>query len=84
MGYLNKILNNCKEASLLALKNKEEKLSLQQQFEMRFHIYFCKCCKNFEKQSLQIDKSMRAFFETNNPPIKASDEFKSKMKEKLK
>jgi hypothetical protein len=84
MGYLKKILNNCKEASLLALKSKEEQLTLRQKFEMRFHIYFCRCCENFEKQSSQIDKSMRAFFEANQPPIKASDDFKAKMKEKLK
>ncbi len=82
MGYLKKILNNCKEVSLLTLKSKEEQLSLQQKFELKFHKYFCKCCKNFEKQSAQIDKSMKAFF--NSPPLKASDNFKEKLKQKLK
>lgn len=86
MGYFKRILNNCNEASLLALKSKEERLSLQQKLEMRFHIYFCRCCENFEKQSQQIDKSLKVFFsETQSKPgLKVSDEFKTKLKEKLK
>ncbi len=86
MGYLKRILNNCVEASLLSLKNKEEKITLKQKFEMEFHILFCKCCKNFVKQSPMIDKSLKAYFKDidNNPPLKASDSFKEKIREKLK
>lgn len=84
MGYLNKILNNCNEASLLALKSKEEKISIKEKFEMKFHVLFCKCCKNFIKQSGKIDESLNAFFSSNETIVKASDSFKSKMKEKLK
>ncbi len=84
MGYFNKILNNCNEASLLALKSKEDKISLKEKFEMKFHIYFCRCCQNFIKQSEKIDESLKAFFSSNEPIVKASDDFKSKMKEKLK
>ncbi|HET9056761.1 MAG TPA: hypothetical protein VFN30_07935 [Chitinophagaceae bacterium] len=85
MGYLKKILNNCNETSLLILKNKEEKLSFRQKLEMKFHIYFCKCCENFEKQSNQIDKSLKAYFESINdrPAVKVSDDFKQRVKEKL-
>jgi len=85
MSYFNRILNNCSETSLLALKSKEEQLSFKQQFEIRFHIYFCKCCKNFEKQSGKIDESLKAFFtNVENKEVKASESFKNKMKELIK
>jgi hypothetical protein len=86
MAYFKRILNNCVEASLLALKDKEEKITLKQKFEMKFHIFFCKCCKNFTKQSSQIDESMKAYFQDmdNKPPVQASADFKARMKEQLK
>lgn len=86
MKYLNKILHNCAEASLLSLKSKEESITLKQRFEMKFHIFFCKCCKNFTKQSVIIDDSIKVFFENmeKNPPLKASDSFKAKMDKLLR
>ena len=86
MGYFKRILNNCVEASLLSLKSKEEKITLKQKFEMKFHVFFCRCCKNFTKQSVQIDESMKAYIEEmdSKPPVKASDVFKARMKEQFK
>lgn len=86
MGYIKNVLNNCNNASLLTLKDKETKLTLKQKFEMQLHIYFCKCCQNFKKQSAIIDATFKAYFNAvkENPPVKASDEFKEKMKEQLK
>ncbi len=82
MGYLKKILNNCDETCILSLRSKEEKISFKHKVEMKIHLYFCKCCQNFEKQSGQIDESMKAYFEDidNKPPVKASDNFKARMK----
>ena len=86
MGYFKRILNNCVEASLLSLKNEEEKITLKQKFEMKFHIFFCKCCQNFTKQSPIIDESLKAYFKDidTKPPLKASDDFKVRMKDLLK
>lgn len=86
MGYLRRILNNCDKASLLALKSKEEKITLQQRVEMNFHIFFCRCCKNFTKQSSKIDVSLNEHFKELDikPPLKASDDFKARMKEQFK
>jgi hypothetical protein len=86
MGYFKRILNNCSETSLLALKSKEEQLSFRQKFEVRFHIYFCKCCKNFEKQSSLIDESLKTYFKDleNKGDIKAPEHFKNKLKELIK
>jgi hypothetical protein len=86
MGYFSRILNNCNETCILSLRNKEEQLSLKQKIEMKIHLRFCKCCQNFTQQSDIIDKTMNQFFEQmdNQPPLKASADFKAKMKEQLK
>lgn len=74
------------EASLLSLKNEEEKITFKQKFEMKFHIFFCKCCKNFTKQSPMIDESLKAYFKDfdNKSPLKASDDFKARLNEQFK
>lgn len=86
MSYLKRILNNCSETSLLALRSKEEKLPFSEKFVTRFHIVFCKCCRNFEKQSNIIDHSLKEYFKQldGDNKIKASEDFKAKLKEKLK
>jgi hypothetical protein len=86
MGYFNRILNNCNETCILSLRSKEEKISLRHRIEMKIHLRFCKCCQNFDKQSDQIEESMKAYFDdiANNPPLKASDDFKNRMKDQLK
>jgi hypothetical protein len=85
MGYFNKIFNNCNEVSLLSLKQKEVKLTLKQKFETKVHIMFCKCCKNFNIQSDKIDKSLTVMFKDleKEPPVKATDDFKNKLKDLL-
>ena len=86
MSYFKRILNNCNEASMLALKSKEEKLSPRQKFGMKFHLTFCKCCQNFEKQSELIDKSLKAYFKETHgkEQPKASEDFKNKLKDMIK
>ncbi len=84
MKYLQNLLHNCKEASLLAIKSKEEKISLRQKLEMRFHLYICKCCRNFQKQSVLIDEALKIYFEPQQSPLKMPEDFKAKIKENLK
>lgn len=86
MGYLSRILNNCNETCINSLRGKEEKLTLRQRLEMRIHLHFCKCCQNFTRQSDMIDETMKGFFKEmeSQPPVKASDEFKARMREQFK
>jgi len=85
MGYFSRILNNCNETCILSLRSKEEKLSFRQKIEMKIHLHFCDCCQNFTKQSDIIDDTLKAYFEDANeqPPVKASEDFKAKLKDKL-
>ncbi len=86
MSYLSRIFNNCSETCILSLKSKEERISLKQKIEMKIHLRFCSCCQNFTRQSDMIDRAMKEFFNSfeQQPLLKASDDFKSRMKEKLK
>jgi hypothetical protein len=86
MKYLHKILNNCEEVSLLALQSAEQPLSFRKRLEMNIHLYYCRCCSNFVKQSKLIDKSLRKYMDSleKYPPFTASDDFKKKLKEQLK
>ena len=87
MSYFKRIFNNCSEVSKLSLQDKEQPVSLGTRVEMYLHVAFCKCCKNFIKQSHKIDTAMEKMSSslTEAPPMqKASEEFKSKLKERLK
>lgn len=86
MKYLHKILNNCDEVSLLALRSKEEPLPLLKRLEVAIHLYYCRCCSNFMKQSKLMDKGLGNYFNKmgDKPPFKVSEDFKEMLKQKLK
>lgn len=86
MKYFKKILNNCDEVSLLILKNKEIPTSIKSKVEVLFHLAFCKCCKNFEKQSIKIDNALLSFQKNidKKPPYLASQSFKDNLKTLIK
>ncbi|MCU0347469.1 MAG: hypothetical protein MUC59_11025 [Saprospiraceae bacterium] len=85
MKYLHKILNNCDEVSLLALKAKEQPLPFWQHLEVKIHLYYCRCCSNFVKQSNIMDQSFKHYFQQLDqaPPFKAPHALKEKLKGKL-
>jgi hypothetical protein len=86
MGYFSRILNNCNETCIMALRSKEEKLSFRKRLEMKIHLSICKCCQNFTKQSDMMDDSLKTFFDDmkKQPTVKASDDLKARIKEQLK
>ena len=86
MSYLSKIFNNCSEVSKLTLQSSETPLSFRKKIEASLHIAFCKCCQNFVKQSIIIDKAIKTYTDNieSNPHYKASDEFKKKLKNTFK
>ena len=79
--YLHKILNNCAEVSYHSLQKNEVQFSLLQRVEMKVHITFCKCCRNFIKQSLILDQKMELYKKNlqQSSDIKASKHLKDKL-----
>lgn len=51
IGWLNSLAPNCKEVSMLAIKEQETDLSFKEKCKLYFHIYVaCKFCRLFRKQ----------------------------------
>ncbi|SMP30020.1 hypothetical protein [Chryseobacterium profundimaris] len=85
MEFINNLLHNCEETSLNIVKSKETSLSVPAWLKMKFHIAFCKCCRNFGKQNKAMDKALQNQFHGNisMKETKASDELKNRIKENL-
>ncbi len=85
MEFINNLLHNCEETSLNIVKSEETSLSVSEWLKMKFHIAFCKCCRNFGKQTKAMDKALQHHFHENisEKETKASDALKNKIKENL-
>lgn len=81
-----KTVYNCKQATMLALKKEENKISLFERTKLAYHLHYCDPCKKFIKQSAIINEAGKeindAFF--NNPPYVLEEEKIQKIKEQLK
>lgn len=51
MKRLVRLMPDCKEITLLIVKEQEITLSLKEKFDMHFHLMICKFCKAFRIQS---------------------------------
>ena len=85
MNIYKKLVHGCEEATLLAIRSKEEKLPVRKKMQLHFHLWVCSCCSNFVKQSERIDSSMQRYFQEagEHPPFLASEALKSSLREKL-
>ena len=83
MAYFNRILNNCREVSEILVS--DEPISAKHRLETLLHVAFCKCCKNFEVQTKNIDTALKHISTSLEDEylVKASAVFKDKIKEKL-
>jgi len=85
MKFINNLLHNCEDTSLNIIKSEETSLPVSVWLKMKFHIAFCKCCRNFNKQTKAIDRVLQHHFHENFPDqeTKASDALKKRIKENL-
>ncbi len=54
-AFFKKIVYNCKRATLLIIKKKEQRLTTAEKLQLYIHLHFCNPCKRFVKQSDLID-----------------------------
>lgn len=52
------LMLNCKQATMLIIKNEESKLPLGLKIRLEIHLYLCKLCKLFVRQSKFISKNI--------------------------
>ncbi len=76
---------NCKQATLLVLKKKEQRLSIAERASLFIHLLFCDPCKRFVKQSDFIDHSLHHCDEMlhDQPVHSLSEETRKKIQQEL-
>jgi hypothetical protein len=84
--FFGKILHGCEDVSMLAVRASDVPLSLPEKALVQSHLLFCKCCKNFIKESAAIDKSLAVYFKNMQaaPQHQLSEEKKHEIEEMLK
>ncbi|MDO8960636.1 MAG: zf-HC2 domain-containing protein [Methylophilus sp.] len=50
---------NCKQTSQLVSQSLDRRLTLQERFAMRLHLWLCKYCKRFSQQLLALRSGMQ-------------------------
>lgn len=59
---------SCKAATQLMEIKQEKGLTLGQRFQLRIHTLLCDACRQYEKQSRQIDSFLKNKFEAPADP----------------
>ena len=80
------LMLSCKAATELMEKKLEQGLSLRQRFQLWMHTLICDACKQYEKQSRQIDTFLKKKFEAPADPSELNvdtEGLKEKIRERL-
>ncbi len=85
MFLFKKTAYNCKEATRLALKKDEGKISLLERFRLYYHLRFCDPCHGFIKQSHIINEAGAQLNDTifKEPLFTLSEERKKDIQHQL-
>jgi hypothetical protein len=80
-----KTVYNCKQATQLALKKEEGKISLTERVKLFYHLLYCFSCRQFVKQSSLINVAAKHAAETEfeNPTYQLSEEKKMAIQDEL-
>ncbi len=84
MGYLKRIIYNCKQATFLIEKKALSSLSLRETIELRIHLFGCGFCRLYKKQSHAINDMVQTLFKSSmQSNIKLDDGFKRILQERI-
>ncbi len=74
---------NCKEATLLVEKRQQENIGLINALKLNFHLFICKACHSYKKQSLIISKMLQKGIDSNPITTQEEEALKVKIKSKI-
>ncbi len=84
MGYLKKIIYNCKQATFLIDKKATSRLSFRETIELHIHLYGCSFCRIYKKQSRMINEMVQALFrDAMKPGARLDEKFKNELQERI-
>lgn len=80
------IMLDCNQATYLASKSEIEKLGRIQRLQLRMHLFSCKLCQNFVKQSEMIDEQINnlKLIVNKNLSIHLTEQQKAHLEETVK
>ena len=70
---------NCEKITYYIDKGHLTKLNISEKIQIRLHQLYCKCCKNYEPDSLALNQIFKLLAEENNV-----DELSSSEKDEIK
>lgn len=79
------IAYTCKKATFLIEKKQIGNISVREKLELRIHLVGCSGCRNFEQQSILINKLVYALFHKPQVTmdIKLDEVFKTKIQDQI-
>ena len=84
MGYLKRVIYNCKKATLLIEKQEMARLTFKEAFELRLHLFGCSFCRIYKKQSAVINQMVRQLFHDSSlKGAKLDDAFKKDLQDRI-
>jgi hypothetical protein len=83
---MDKIMLDCDTATLLITKSEFTRLSCKEQIQLKMHLWSCKFCRRFKKQSEFISYTLKqaALPEKEGMKLHLTEEQKQRIKKKLK
>ena len=86
MEGMSKMMLNCDESTHLVSKSQHTKLSFKERMHLKFHLFTCRLCQQYNKQINNITnfiKKLSSNGQSKPETITLSTEKKNKMKEVL-
>lgn len=84
MGYLKKIIYNCRQATFLIEKKEISRLSFREMIELRIHLYGCGFCRLYKKQSRVINEMVQELFRSSmKSNFRLDTNFKKELQERI-
>jgi len=84
MGYLKRVIYNCKKATLLIEKREMASLTFKEAFELRLHLFGCSFCRIYKKQSAVINQMVKQLFhDSSHVGAKLDDTFKQELQGRI-
>jgi hypothetical protein len=85
MYLFEKVVYNCKKATLLSMKREEGQITVFERLELAYHLLYCPPCRYFINQSKEIRKIGKNL-ETHlhlRPPFSLSAEARERISNKM-
>lgn len=76
--FFHTLILSCKEATFLVEKKEQGKMSLKEAIQLKIHLWICKACKIYAKQSKVIDAIFR-----KKSQIKTESKLDENIKQKI-